>query len=392
MNTLDHFRKEARVWLEDNCPPGARGPGPFHTGSSKIPLDNPDLQVWLERMAEKGWTVPTWPKEYGGAALTSEQYVALLEEMKSVGARPPLINRGTMMVGPTILEFGNEEQKKRILPIIARGEGAWCQGYSEPGAGSDLASLSTTAVPDGDRYLINGQKIWTSDGHTSEWMFILVRTGPIEPKHDGISFFILNMDQPGVDARPIQLISGGSHFCETFFENAVADKRDMISELNKGWTVGKRLLQHERSGMEMLVSGGTGRRQTTVVDVARKYCGNNNGRIVDEFRESVTSYEMDAHALKLTQRRIVEESTDGKTPGAATSIMKVVSTDLEKIQTELMASLRGTQGYGWEGDGFNQEELNGARQFLRSRAASIYSGSNEIQRNIIAKRVLGLPD
>ena len=392
MNTFDQFRKETRTWLEENCPSGARGPGPFHTGSRKIPLAHPDLDIWLERMVQKGWTVPTWPKEYGGAALTSKQYVALLEEMKALGARPPLINRGTTMVGPTILEFGNEEQKKRILPIIARGEGAWCQGYSEPGAGSDLASLLTTAVPDGDRYLINGQKIWTSDGHTSEWMFILVRTGVIEPKHEGISFFILNMNQPGVDTRPIQLISGGSHFCETFFENAVADKRDMVGELNKGWTVGKRLLQHERSGMEMLVSGSTGQRQSNVVDVARKYCGEENDRITKQFRDPVISYEMNARALKLTQRRIVEESTDGKTPGAATSIMKVVSTDLEKMQTELMASLRGTQGFGWEGDGFTQAELDGTRQFLRSRAASIYSGSNEIQRNIIAKRVLGLPD
>jgi alkylation response protein AidB-like acyl-CoA dehydrogenase len=276
--------------------------------------------------------------------------------------------------------------------MIARGEGAWCQGYSEPGAGSDLASLRTSAVADGDRYVINGQKIWTSDGHTSEWMFILVRTGPLEPKHDGISFFILNMDQPGVDARPINLINGGSDFCETFFENAVADKRDMIGELNKGWTVGKRLLQHERSGMESLVSGGTGKRATGIIDVARQYTSGSNERLDELFRDEVTDYEMNAHALKLTQKRIVDESIDGQTPGAATSIMKVMSTDLQKVRTELLAALRGTQGYGWEGEGFTPDELNSTRQWLSSRAASIYSGSNEIQRNIIAKRVLGLPD
>ncbi len=343
-------------------------------------------------MAEKGWTVPTWAKEYGGAGLSPQEYVTLLEEMKAIGARPPLMNRGTQMVGPTVLEFGTEEQKRRLLPMIARGEGAWCQGYSEPGAGSDLASLRTAAVPDGDQFLINGQKIWTSDGHTSEWMFILVRTDMEAPKHDGISFLILKMDQPGVDARPIRLISGRSHFCETFFDNAVADRRDMIGELNKGWTVGKRLLQHERSGMEMLVSGSTGRRETGVVDIARQFCGNTDGRINSNFRDSVADYEMNAHAVKLTQRRIVAESTDGQTPGPATSIMKVVSTDLEKIQTELMTSLRGTQGYGWEGDSFSNAELESTKQWLVSRAASIYSGSNEIQRNIIAKRVLGLPD
>jgi alkylation response protein AidB-like acyl-CoA dehydrogenase len=396
MSDLSQFRAEARVWLEENCPPGARGPGPVHTGSSKIPLAHPDLKVWLDRAAAKGWTVPTWEPAYGGAGLSPSEYVALLEEMKALGARPPLINRGTQMVGPTVLEFGTEEQKRRLLPMIARGEGAWCQGYSEPGAGSDLASLSTSAVSDGDRYLINGQKIWTSDAHTSEWMFILVRTDPNVSKHDGISFFVLEMDQPGIDARPIQLISGRSHFCETFLDNAVAERRNMIGELNKGWTVGKRLLQHERSGMEMLVSGGTGKRQTGVVDIARHFCGdgdrNSGGRINGLFRDQVSRYEMDAHALKLTQRRIVDESSDGQTPGPATSIMKVVSTDLEKVQTELMASLRGTQGYGWEGAGFDGGELEGTRRWLSSRAASIYSGSNEIQRNIIAKRVLGLPD
>ncbi len=392
MTDLQTFRQDARSWLEANCPPGARGPGQVHTGSRKIPLSHPDLQIWLDRMAGKGWTTPTWAPEYGGAGLSPAEYMALLEEMKEIGARPPLINRGTQMVGPTILEFGTEEQKRRILPMIARGEGAWCQGYSEPGAGSDLASLRTAAVEDGDRYLINGQKIWTSDGHTSEWMFIIVRTDPDAPKHEGISFFILSMDQPGVDARPIALINGGSHFCETFFDNAVADKRDLIGDLNRGWTVGKRLLQHERSGMEMLVSGGTGKRQTGVVDLAKAYCGDGAGGINTLWRDQVADYEMNAHALKLTQRRIAVEATDGATPGPATSIMKVVSTDLEKVQAELMASLRGSSGYGWEGDGFTQGELDGARRFLSTRAASIYSGSNEIQRNIIAKRVLGLPD
>lgn len=391
--SLDQFRSEARAWLAANCPQGARGPGQVHTGSSKIPLEHTDLQVWLERMAEKGWTTPTWAREYGGAGLSSREYVTLLEEMKAVGARPPLMNRGVTMVGPTVLEFGTEEQKRRLLPVIARGDGAWCQGYSEPGAGSDLASLRTVAVPDGDQFIINGHKIWTSDGDYCEWMFLLVRTDPEVPKHDGISFFVLKMDQPGIEVRPIRMISGSSPFCETFFDDAVADKRDMIGEINRGWTVGKRLLQHERSGMEMLVAGSTARRTAGVIDVAREYVGTQHGRLADgAVRDSVSGYEMNAHALRLTQRRIVDEATDGKTPGAVTSIMKIVSTELEKEHTELMAALRGSQGYGWEGDAFNADELMGTRRWLSTRAASIYSGSNEIQKNIIAKRVLGLPD
>ena len=392
MTALDEFREEARAWLKEHCPDGVRGPGQVHTGSTKISLPHPDLSVWLDRMAEKGWTVPTWAPEYGGAGLTSNEYVVLLEEMKAIGARPPLINRGTQMVGPTILEFGSEEQKRRLLPMIARGEGAWCQGYSEPGAGSDLASLRTSAVLDGDRLVINGQKIWTSDGHTSEWMFMLVRTDQAAPKHDGISFLVLPMDQSGIEVRPIQLISGHSPFCETFFDDAVADKRDLIGEMNRGWTVGKRLLQHERSGMEMLVSQSTERKQTTMVDIARKYVGPETGQLDLLVRNQVTDYEMKARSLQLTSRRMVEEASDGRTPGPVTSIMKLVSTEYEKMQAELLTSLRGTQGYGWEGDAFSTPEIDGTRRWLSSRAASIYSGSNEIQQNIIAKRVLGLPD
>ena len=393
MSTLESFRAEAREWLEANCPPGARGPGQVHSGSTKIPIENPDVDLWLERAAEKGWTCPTWAPEYGGAGLDTHHYLALLEEMKAVGARPPLMNRGTTMVGPTILEFGTEEQKRRLLPMIARGAGAWCQGYSEPGSGSDLASLRTSATDQGDHFLINGQKIWTSDADTSDWMFILVRTDPDAPKHEGISFFVMPVDQQGITVRPIRLISGASPFCETFLDDAVAERRNMIGEINKGWTVGKRLLQHERSGMEMLVSGSTTKRQMTTVDAARRYVGAVDGRIIDpSVRDRVVRHEMASHTLKLTQRRIVEEASDGKTPGPVTSIVKTVDTELEQTHADLMTSIMGTQGYGWEGDAFESAELGHARRWLYIRAASIYSGSNEIQRNIIAKRVLGLPD
>lgn len=393
MSNLDQFRTDTRQWLAANCPPGARGPGQILNGSSKIEIQDPDLKTWLDIMAEKGWTVPTWPKEYGGGGLSTEEYMILLEEMRAIEARPPLMNRGTSMVGPTILELGTEDQKKRHLPSIARGEGEWCQGYSEPGAGSDLASLRVSAVLDGDHFVINGQKTWTSDAETSDWMFLLVRTDPDVPKHEGISFLLMTMHQPGITTKSIRMISGNSPFSDTFFDDAIAAKDDLIGGLNQGWNVGKRLLQHERSGMESLVSGSTGSRPAGLVETAKNFFGERNGRIADDtVREDVLQYEMNMKSFQLTQRRTLEESNDGSTPGPATSIFKMVGTELEKRYAELMTSLRGTQGCGWEGDGFSAEELAATRRFLQSRAASIYSGSNEIQRNIIAKRVLGLPD
>ena len=244
--SLDTFRQETRAWLEENCPPGARGPGEVSNGSTKIKIKDADTKLWLSRMVEKGWTVPDWPKEYGGGGLSTAEYVILIEEMQRIKARPALSGFGTSMIGPTLLEFGTEEQKQTHLPRIAGAEVEWCQGYSEPGSGSDLASLQTRAVLEGDHYVINGQKIWTSGAHNADWMFILVRTDKDAPKHEGISFMLLPMDQAGVTVKPIMLLSGESPFNETFFDNALAAREDLVGELNRGWTVGKRLLQHER--------------------------------------------------------------------------------------------------------------------------------------------------
>ena len=393
MSDLSTFRESTRAWLDENCPPGARGPGEVSNGSTKIEIQDPDTRRWLECMVEKGWTVPAWPKEYGGGGLSKDEYIVLLEEMKRIRARPALSGFGTSMIGPTLLEFGTEEQKKRHLPRIARAEVEWCQGYSEPGAGSDLASLQTRAVLDGDHFVINGSKIWTSGAHNADWMFILVRTDPDASKHEGISFMLLPMDQPGVEVKPIKLISGNSPFNETFFTDALAARDDLVGELNRGWTVGKRLLQHERSGMDSLLQGGTSSGKSALSDIARQYIGESDGRIADPaMRDRVLSHDMDLRSLNLTRRRVVEESAEGATPGPATSIFKLMSTDLEKIPADLTTSLRGTQGFGWSGDEFTETELEDLRVLLSSRAASIYSGSNEIQRNIIAKRVLGLPD
>ena len=395
MSELQEFRVQTRAWLAENCPPGARGPGPVANGSSKIEITDADTLLWLERMIEKGWTVPAWPKEYGGGGLNNDEYLILLQEMAAINARPALSSFGTSMIGPTLLEFGNEDQKQRHLPRIARAEVEWCQGYSEPGSGSDLASLSTRAVDNGDHFLINGQKIWTSGAQHADWMFCLVRTDPDAPKHEGISFVLLPMDQAGVEVRPIRLISGESRFNETFFNDAVADKADLVGELNKGWTVGKRLLQHERSGMESLVNGGAKQDVMSLVAEAKHCLGSDGTRVADPaYRAELLKYEMDNRVFRLAQRRAVEES-EGGTPGAVTSIFKVYGSELQQTYFDLMLRMRGVRGFGdvmTDNDQYDDGELQRTREWLYYRAASIYSGSNEVQRNIIAKRVLGLPD
>ncbi len=395
MSDLEAFRADTRAWLAANCPPGARGPGPVSNGSTKIQIDDADTRLWLERMIERGWTVPNWPQEYGGGGLSNDEYLILLQEMAAINARPALSSFGTSMIGPTLLEFGTQEQKQRHLPRIARAEVEWCQGYSEPGSGSDLASLSTRAVLDGDHFLINGQKIWTSGAQHADWMFCLVRTDPHAPKHEGISFVLLPMDQPGVDVRPIRLISGESRFNETFFTDAVADKADLVGELNKGWTVGKRLLQHERSGMESLVEGGAKQSVMSLVEEAKRCLGEADGRLADPgYRLELLRYEMNNRVFRMAQRRAVEES-EGGTPGAVTSIFKVYGSELQQAYYDLMLRMRGVRGFAdvmSDDDSVSAPERARTREWLYYRAASIYSGSNEVQRNIIAKRVLGLPD
>ncbi|MEM9623691.1 MAG: acyl-CoA dehydrogenase family protein [Pseudomonadota bacterium] len=393
MAEVDDFRAEVAGWLQDNCPEGARGPGQIPNGSSKITLE-PDVALWLERCAERGFTVPTWPKEYGGAGLSPVFAKVLYEEMGAIHARSPLVGMGTSMIGPTLLEYGTDEQKARHIPKIARGEVQWCQGYSEPNAGSDLAALSTKAEDKGDHFLINGQKIWTSGAATADWMFILVRTDPDAPKHEGISFMMLTMDQPGVTTKPIRLISGSSPFCETFFDDAVAKKEDLVSELNKGWTVGKRLLQFERSGIGGL--GGGARAASPgagLVRIAKEYVGEEDGKIADiGLRRKVTNLNMNRAAFQMTAQRANEENKSG-TPGAATSIFKLFGAALQQDGAELKRELMGFRGLGaHEEIGFTPEELVATEEWLHLRTTTIYGGSNEIQANIIAKRVLGLPE
>lgn len=396
---FDDFRAETRAWLTENCPQGARGAGEIHTGSTKVAIKDPDVQAWMETMAERGWTVPMWPEAYGGGGLSEDKTRILYEEMAAIGARPPLVNMGTRMLGPTLLEYGTEAQKLRHLTVIAQGGAAWCQGYSEPGAGSDLASLRTRADDHGDHFVLNGQKIWTSGAQNADWMFCLVRTNFDAPKHQGISFVLLPMDQDGITVKPISLLSGNSPFCETFLDDAIAKKEDLVGTLNDGWTVAKRLLQHERSGQGGLGPSAVKPRPVGVVvdldvdKIALKYVGSREGRIADPAaRHQVTTWKMNSKAYELTQRRVGEESRQGGMSGDTTSIFKLYGSQLAQDRQEMLMQLMGTQGLGWQGDSFSDDELGTTRSWLASKAVTIYGGTNEVQANIIAKRVLGLPD
>ncbi|MCY4657704.1 MAG: acyl-CoA dehydrogenase family protein [Gammaproteobacteria bacterium] len=381
------FRTEIRSWLKENCPDGCRGPGEVPGGGTKVPMSD-DQKLWIDRCASEGLTVPLWPVDYGGAGFSKEQYVILLEEMQDLGIRAPVAGMGTAMLGPTLLEYGNEEQKKRHLPRIARGEVWWCQGYSEPSSGSDLASLRTRAESHGDHYVINGQKIWTSGAQNADWIFCLTRTDPNAPKHEGISFLLFTMHQPGVTVSPIRLISGASPFCETFFDNAIAQKEDLVGEENKGWSVAKRLLQHERSGIGALASGRNREEGVNIPELLTRYQPDECNQ---EHRQRGIELEINSHAMRLTQRRTVEES-QGNTPGPATSIFKYYGANLAKERSELQVAIMGTQGIGASNTNFSNSELGMTRSWLAGKARSIAGGSNEVQLNIIAKRVLGLPD
>jgi len=384
---LDAFRAEAREWLEANFPKSlAFQPVAMIPGQESNAADH---KLWKQRMAEKGWGTPTWPKQYGAGGLTQSEARVLQQEMDRVGAYNPMMGMGLSMFGPTLLEYGTEDQKQRHIPPIVKGEIRWCQGYSEPGAGSDLASLQTKLEDAGDHWVVNGQKIWTSGAQYADWCFCLVRTDTTK-KHEGISFVLINMHQPGVDPRPIKLIAGSSPFCETFFTNARVEKNDMVGPYNGGWTVGKRLLQHERSGQ----GGGRMMAGSDVVDVAKSYVGlDAKGRLADsDLRSRVAKHKMDAKAHALTLQRAVAEAKGNLNPSATTSVMKNSGTWIGQEKAELTLEIMGSQGLGWEGDAYTAEEREAVRTWLSGKATTIFGGSQEIQSNIVSKRILGLPD
>jgi alkylation response protein AidB-like acyl-CoA dehydrogenase len=390
---FDSFRKGARDWFEANFPSSLRGKAGLAMQIVEGgPLEG-DVEVWRARMGAKGWGAATWPTRYGGGGLSAPQGRVVQQEMARIGAFNPLaFGMGITMIGPTIMDYGTEAQKDQHLPPIVRGEVRWCVGYSEPGAGSDLASLQTKCEDKGDHWLINGQKIWTSGAQYSDWCGCLVRTDPTVKKHDGISFILLNMRQPGVETRPIKLIAGASPFCETFFTDAVAAKDALLGELNKGWSVGKRLLQHERASQTGAGMGGV--RQAPLQDIAKKYVGiDEAGRLADsDLRSRVTQHLMDAKAHGLTLARAVAESRGNAEPNNANSVLKNSATNVAQTRAELTLEIMGSLGLGWEGEAFAPDELECVRGWLGGKAMSIYGGSAEIQHNIVSKRILGLPD
>ena len=392
MTELESFRLEARDWLEANCPETMRHPYRSEAdpcwGGRNCKFQSEDQRLWLQRMSEKGWTVPTWATEYGGGGLNREQNKILKEELGRIHARPALESFGISMLGPALLKFGSEELKKQHLPAIARGHIRWAQGYSEPNAGSDLASLQARADDHGDHFILNGSKVWTSYGDLGDWMFCLVRTEFEASKHEGISFVLFDMATPGVSTRPIKLISGKSPFTETIFEDVRIEKDQVIGELNRGWTVAKYLLTHER---EMIAGSGLLRAGTVPISkTAIHTLGTENGMLHNTMlRGDIAQFEIDTRCLELTIERARDEVKAGVSLGAASSMFKYYGTELNKRRNELLMAIGGNESLVWEGSDSQDGQL--PKSWLRSKGNSIEGGTSEIQLNIVAKHILGLP-
>jgi acyl-CoA dehydrogenase len=391
MTDLDQFRAETRAWLEANCPPEMREPlrtekDTVWGGRDQSAMNQPQKD-WMNAMGAKGWTVPDWPKEYGGGGLSAAETKILREEMARIRARNPLNSFGISMLGPALLKYGTEEQKKEHLPKIARGEIRWCQGYSEPNAGSDLASLATSAEDKGDHFLVNGQKVWTSYANYADWIFCLVRTDKTN-KHNGISFVLFDMQTPGVSTKPILLISGYSPFCETFFDNVKVPKENLVGELNKGWDVAKYLLGHER---EMISGMGLAGGKNPLIDGAIATIGlDHDGRLADPLlRAKIAEFEVRSKAFAAQSERFIDELKNGRAHPAQPSMMKYYGTELNKSRYELMMASGGSDALEWESE--RSDGGNVPRAWLRTKANSIEGGTSEVQLNIIAKRILELP-
>ncbi|MEZ4265241.1 MAG: acyl-CoA dehydrogenase family protein [Myxococcota bacterium] len=387
------FRRETREWLEAHAPASLRGTykGVFSGtwgGRRRAETESDDERQWREVMASRGYTAPTWPTEYGGGGLDRQNSKILSEELRRLGMPSPLVGFGLVMVGPTLLEFGTEAQKLQHLPPIVRGEIRWCQGYSEPGAGSDLAGLRTSAVLDGDAWVVNGHKVWTSYADLSDWIFCLTRTNTTTKKQAGISFLLLDMAQDGITTRPIPLISGASPFCEVYFDGARTPRDQVIGGVDAGWTVAKTLLQHERATLGQAFAGSVSGDESDLVALARRAEGSTSGPLTDALhRDAIAQVAMDERAFLL----LAQSAARSGRPGAESSALKVFGTELNQRRLELGVELAGPDGLGWEGPGFAQADLQRTRDWLRSRGNSIEGGTTEVQLGILARQVLGLP-
>jgi alkylation response protein AidB-like acyl-CoA dehydrogenase len=393
----EEFEASVRDWVAENLPELLAGVRidmyGVVSGDQKV---KDAFDLWRQRLADQGWGAPTWPREYGGAGLTDAQAKVVSRAIAKAGSMNPipyLAGMGVTMVGPTLLEYGTAEQKARHLPGMASGEVRWCLGLSEPNAGSDLASLNCRAELDAEGWVLNGQKTWTSGADKSQWCGALVRTDRSAAKRNGISFLMLEMDQPGIETRPISLIAGESPFCETFFTNARARKDDLLGELNDGWSVIKRLLQHERQSQTN--APVTSNNPEPLQAVAKRYLGTNpDGTLADsDLRSRLADHLMDTAAHELTIARIMTDARGGNLEVTATaSILKNSATDVAQGRSELLLEIMGSQGLGWEAGEYSEEEARTVREWLGGKAMSIYGGSYEVQKNIISKNILGLPE
>lgn len=383
------FRGRVAHWLAEHCPASLRGQdgktaGGLWGGRQRDPNGTPAWR-WLDAMAAQGWIAPAWPVAYGGAGYSADEVTILREEMRKAGAPDPLAspNIGLNMLGPVLLEFGDAAQRKRYLPGIAGGSVRWCQGFSEPLAGSDLAALSTRAERDGDIYVVNGHKIWSSYAHLSDWMFCLVRTDPAAPKREGICFLLIDLDSPGVRIAPIELISGESLFCEVLLSDVRVPVCQWVGPEGGGWTIAKRLLQHERT-MPRPESAG---RSASLPDLARRYIGLDGGGALRDpvLRERVAGHLMGVHAFKSTQRRARDEQWAG---AAIASMMKLVGSETHMERHDLIAAICGMTSLVYEDPDKSDVDLAAASQWLRSRGNSIEGGTSEIQLDVLAKHIL----
>ena len=391
----DAFRQEVRAWLEENCPDSMRQPllgmeDQYYGGKREI--RHPDQKVWADRMASKGWVAPEWPAKYGGAGLTQIEARVLSEEMRRINARQPVTSPGISAVSPVLFEYGTENQRETFLPGMARGETIWCQGFSEPGSGSDLASLQTRAEDKGDHYLVNGSKIWTSFAIDADYCYCLTRTDNSGRKHDGISFLIIDMTSPGVSVKPIMLISGASPFNATFFDDVKVPKENLVGEEGKGWAVAKSVLSHERSSLASFGGGGSGRSRTPLGQKAIASMGaDDRGRLDDPvFRTELAQLDLDLQGFSLTTRRISDEYRAGQAKHDQSDFLKLYGSELNKRRHEAIMTMNGDHALGWEGEEFGEGHI--PRSWLRSKANSIEGGTSEVQLNVISKRILGLPE
>ena len=394
MSNIEQFREDVRAWLAENCPLSMRGLMPADEmvwGARNMEFKTEDQRLWFERMRDKGWFCPDWPTEYGGGGLSPEQTTVLSQEMRKLRCRPPQINLGIWMLGPVLLESGSEEQKREMLPPMARGEMRWCQGFSEPNAGSDLASLQTNARLEGDEFIVNGTKIWTSYGDKSDWMYALVRTGPKEPKHAGISLLLLDMHSPGVTVTPIDLISGKSSFCQVFFDDVRVPASQLVGNINEGWALAKALLTHERRAMSKFseISLPT---HFDLLDTLFEYLPQPETHADIALFERAIACRMDAHAFELTQRRLSETARARQDVSGMVAIQKLVHSEQEKDKFEVLLDVMGRRALGWDGPAFSSEQLALSNTWLNAFSQAIAGGTSEVQLNVIAKRVLGLPE